>query len=660
MSTFYIPNSSGWADNGTMGDSARLRLKVDRTYSSANNRSTLTITVQSYCTRYGLKCGLLANALLTLNGNTVYSGGGTDQTSTGYYVQYQGNSSWANLMDNNTGNVVSWTTTVDHANDGSATFAFGVDFRFWHADPEVYTTFYGVTGSSTVTEPRASTVSASNGTFGTALAITVTRKNTAFKHTVTVKCLGRTETVATKSTTTSLSWTGAVATYAPLLPTAMSTTATIECKTYNGDTLVGTTSVTITMQLPSASVKPSTSIADSDPEGYKSTYGGYVATKSRLTLTLTNTLKYNAGVVSTRIVFDEAVYTASPATVDLPRSGSFLTTAKITDSRGQTSSTASKTITVLAYSAPAISAFSVRRCNQDGTANNSGAYCKVSYSVSVTALNNHNSRALVLKYKKRSASTYTSQSVTISSYSASGDVIFAADTESTYDVRLELTDDFSTTVRNTTLSTAYAFINFGTGSSAGIGIGMVNQHSKVLELAAGWGFRAFAEYVDGSTVSINDLTEPGCYRISISQSNDITYCGFDGMAIVEVMGFLKSGYVTRMMQRITSMVSGEAIVRISTDGTWSFSDPPVSIALNTLVASGTSRTIKLRPWHVYSASVYGKVWIIYSRATDQEPIVRALDAYTSTTTLSCTAGSNCTVVLGNTSSSGYYFGLHSM
>ena len=658
---FYIPDSTGWADNGTQGTNARLRLKVERVYNSATNTSTLTITPQSYSIYWGDKFQLLANALITLNGNTVYTGGGTDQSSVAISVTYAGSTDWKNVVDDTTGNPIAWQATVVHSNDGEATFAFGVNFRFYRADNGRYTTFYNVSGSKTVTEPRASTVSASNGTFGTALAITVTRKNTAFKHTVTVKCLGRTETVATKSAATSLSWTGDVATYAPLLPTATSTTATITCTTYNGDTAIGTSTVTVTMSLPAASVKPSTSIADSDPLGYKSTYGGYVATKSRLTLTLTNTLMYNAGLVSTRIIFDEAVYTASPATVDLPRSGSFLATAKITDSRGLTSDQASKTITVLPYTAPKISTMTVRRCDSDGTPNNSGAYFKVTYAVEVTSLNSHNSKALVLKYKKRSASSWTSETITISSYTASGDTsAYAADTESTYDVRLELTDDFSTTKRSTTLSTAYAFINFGTGKKAGIGIGMVNQHDKVLELAAGWGFRAFAEYVDGSTVSLNDLTEPGCYRISLSQANDVNYCGFDGLAIVEVIGLLQSGYTTRMMQRITSMASGEAIVRISTDGTWSYSDPPVSISLNTLIAASSSRTIKLRPWHVYSASAYGKLWVIYTRSASDTPIVRDLDMYSTGTTLTCTAGSNCTVVLGNTSSSGYYFGLHSM
>lgn len=482
--TFYIPNSSGWSDNGNQGDTAKLRLMVTRSYNAATNRSTLTITPQSYNVRWTQKCFLLKNALLKLNGNTVYSGGGTDQDSTSIYVQYTASSTWASAIDQSTGKTVQWTATVDHASDGSATFAFALSFRFYSTS--VYNTWYNVSGSASATEPRASSVSASNGTFGSAVAISVTRQSTAYTHTVTVACLGRTETVATKSSSTSLSWTGAVATYAPLLTNAMTTTATITCQTYSGSTLIGTTTVTITMTLPAATVKPSTAISLDDPTGYATTYGGYVATRSRLRVTLANTLKYGASLASTAITANGQNFSSSPATTAEIVAGRTSVTARITDSRGQASDTSTASITILAYSAPAITALSVRRCDQDGTANNAGAYCQVTYGVRVTALNNHNSRTLILKHKKKSVSSWTSQTITLSAYTETGTVIFAADTESTYDIRLELTDDFSTSARDTALSTAYTFLNFGTGALAGIGIGMVNTKQKTVELEGTW------------------------------------------------------------------------------------------------------------------------------------------------------------------------------
>lgn len=486
MATFYIPNESGWNDDNLFGEHAKLRLKVTRAYSTATNKSTLTITPQVWSDRYSGRPRLLANALLTVNGTTVYTGGSSNEwDSTGIYAVYSPSSTWADAMDSNTGKAVAWSTDVTHNSDGSVTFNFGVNFRFY-LDNSFYPTYYNVSGSASATEPRASSVSASNGTFGSAVGITITRASSSFTHTVTVSCLGRTETVATKTSSVSLSWTGAVATYAPLLTNAMSTTATITCQTYSGSTLIGTTTVTITMTLPAASVKPSTTISLADPTGYANTYGAYVATKSKLRVTLTNSLKYGASLASTTITANGQTFASSPATTNEIIAGKTAVTAKITDSRGQASDTASATITILAYAAPSITTFSVRRCDQDGTPNNYGAYCLVTYGLSVTALNDHNSITLTLNYKKRSASSYASESITISSYTANGTVVFAADTESTYDVQLVLADDFSSVQRTTNLSTAYTYINFGSGAYAGIGLGMVNTKPKTVELEGSW------------------------------------------------------------------------------------------------------------------------------------------------------------------------------
>ena len=480
MATFYIPSTSGWTDTGGLGEHSKMRLKVDRVYSSATNKSTLTITPQVWSDRYGGRANLYnETASFKVNGVSFYSGSST------IYATYNASNNWIDAIDGGTSRAVAWTAEVAHNSDGSATFSFAVSAR-WYQSSSFYPTFYGVTGSASATEPRASSVSASNGTFGSAVAITVTRAASSFTHTVTVTCLGRTETVATKTSTTSLSWTGAVATYAPLLTNAMSTTATIKCETFSGNTSVGSASITITMTLPAASVKPSTSISLSDPTGYASTYGGYVATRSKIRVALTNSLKYGATLAATAITANGQSFTSSPAVTSEVVSGRTSVTASIKDSRGQTSSTASASITILPYSAPSVASMSVRRCNQDGTANNSGAYCKVSYQLAITALNNHNSKALELKYKKRNASAYTTVTISVSSYTESSSYIFSADTDSTYDVQLIVTDDFSSTQRSTTLSTAYAFLNFGNGSTAGIGIGMVTQTSKAVEIEKSW------------------------------------------------------------------------------------------------------------------------------------------------------------------------------
>lgn len=568
MATFYIPSTSGWTDTGGLGEHSKMRLKVDRVYSSATNKSTLTITPQVWSDRYGGRANLYnESASFKLNNVSFYGGSST------IYVTYNASNNWIDAIDGGTGRAVAWTAEVAHNSDGSATFSFAVSAR-WYQSSAFYPTFYGVTGSASTTEPRASSVSASNGTFGSAVAITVTRAASSFTHTVTVTCLGRTETVATKTATTSLSWTGAVATYAPLLTKAMSTTATIKCETFSGSTSVGSASVTITMTLPAASVKPATTISLSDPTGYASTYGAYVATRSKIRVALTNSLKYGATLAATAITANGQNFTSSPAETSEVVSGRTSVTASIKDSRGQSSSTASASISILSYAAPAVRTMAVRRCDSQGVADDSGAYCLVTFSVAITALNNHNSKSLTAKYKKRSASTYTSTNIPISSYTDSGSFTFPADVDSTYDIQLVLSDDFSTTTRTTSLSTAYAFLNFGNGSTAGVGIGKVAEFPKSVDIASDWGIRvngALAGFPTPLVTSVsiaNKTYSMKMYKMGrfvVFNSPDDFSSVSTGMNLIGTIS--DSGFWPDETLRVPIANADSRFVQIGTDGT---------------------------------------------------------------------------------------------
>ena len=337
------------------------------------------------------------------------------------------------------------------------------------------------------TRPRASSVSVADGYFGSAVAITITRNSSSFTHTVTVSCAGVSETIATKSSTyPTINWTPAVATYAPKITNAMSATATVTVQTYSGDSLVGTATAACTLTFKAADVAPGVTIAHTDPQGYLSTYGRYVVTKSKIKVTLTPALKYGATVATVSITANGSTYNTNPATTDVISSASNTgISATITDSRGQTA-TAAAAIAIYDYTAPRINAFSAHRCTAAGADDNTGAYMQVSYDVAITALGNKNSKTLTIKYKKTTDSTYTSRSVAMSAYTASGSVIIAADVNSSYNVQMELTDAFSTTTIVDILPTAYTLMNYGAGVNGGIGIGKVSEKDKVLELGSGW------------------------------------------------------------------------------------------------------------------------------------------------------------------------------
>ena len=487
--TFSDYASTSW---GTLWSD--VEIDYTETYNVATNVTRVSISGVYFRTRGDTNFGTqVIRGRVKINGETVCSFSPGSSTAT----QINVTGSYSKL-DNGSG---SFYADVAHAADGTGSFTIAVDeaedasissvFGFWYSPLShkigVWGNDVGPQTITLTTRPRISSISATNANFGSAVSLSISRYNSAFTHTVRATCAGRTETIATRTSSTSLSWTPAVANFAPLITNAMSATATITCDTYNGNNLIGSSTTTCTLTFRAADVAPSVSIATTDPQGYLATYGRYVKSKSKIRVTLTNTLRYGATLSLTQITANGATYNSSPATTDVIASTSNTSvTARITDSRGQTA-TASVAIAIYDYTTPQINSFSVHRCNSDGTLNNSGAYMRVDYTVTVTALGNNNSKTLTLKYKKVSASSYTSQAVTLSSYTQTGEVHnVAADVNSSYNVQLVLSDNFASTTSELTLPTASTRMNWKPGENGGIAFGKVSEYDKTFEIADDW------------------------------------------------------------------------------------------------------------------------------------------------------------------------------
>ena len=174
MAIYYVPGEAGWNDNGGLGSAAQLRLKLERSYNAAANRSTLTVTMQGRAPNYGGPFYLLNNALVQLNGSTLYNGG-NGNAALRYYIRFRGDDAWHDLTDDDTGQTESWTATVDHAADGRATAAFSVTARLYFSE-SYFMTFNDLSASQALDETRHFTLSISAGTGS---AVTVLRNGTA-------------------------------------------------------------------------------------------------------------------------------------------------------------------------------------------------------------------------------------------------------------------------------------------------------------------------------------------------------------------------------------------------------------------------------------------------------------------------------------------------
>lgn len=384
------------------------------------------------------------------------------------------------------GTIKTGTVTVAHKSDGTASLAVSVKAA-------VYGTTVNCNGSGNFTLDtiaQKSNLDVANGAdLGIVYDFSVTKKSTSHTNTITWKCGTASGTIATKSSDTSFSWTPPIS-LASQNTTGTTVPITFTCTTYKGSVNQGSSSKTVGFNIPD-SVKPSCSIAlsDASDEDYKSLYGAYIKGKSIFKIVVNPTLAYGSALTGYKVSANDEIYTTQTSyTSVLKISGnSVKVTASVTDKRGRTGSTTA-TVKVLDYSAPKITLFKVGRCNEDGTANDEGGYIKVTFSASVVSLKpsttEKNFLGAKIEYKKTSGTEYTEETITdITGLSVtSKEVIFAADTESSYDVKLTINDVFETISKNTSVSTAYVVIDVHS-SGKGIGIGKVAELQGYVDFA---------------------------------------------------------------------------------------------------------------------------------------------------------------------------------
>lgn len=410
--------------------------------------------------------------------------------------------SWAVTVD---GKSYSGTNTVGIGNNATKTLANGVtvikhnsngtksfDYSF---SQQFSITFSGSTigtisgsGSGTLnTIPRASSLTVSNGTLGTAQTLTINRADSTFKHRIKYECGSASGYAVGSSSTftsdTSVSWTPPLS-LASQNTTGTSVSITLTLVTYNSSgTQVGTATKTISCAIPS-SVVPSCTIAVTDPTGFADTYGNPVKGLSKFKVVVTPTLAQGSPVASYSVTANSTKYTAASFTTGvLKSSGANTVSATIKDKRGR-SGNSSVSKTVLDYTKPTISKLGVKRCNSDGTSNMQGEYVQVTFTATVTSLNAKNTAKYTLKYKKSTATSYTSVDISAlqNVYSATDKTyIFPADTGSSYNVELSVKDNHSTVTRSTNVSTGFTLMHW-LANGLGMAIGKVAEISNVFDV----------------------------------------------------------------------------------------------------------------------------------------------------------------------------------
>ena len=271
-----------------------------------------------------------------------------------------------------------------------------------------------------------------------------------------------------------------------VIPSATSGTATVSVTTYSyGGQELGTDTYSFTITAPSSAVPTLSLAATRINNSVPSSWGIYVQGQSGVTITAT-AAGYQGSTISSYTISGGATGTQSSNVFTISTiysSGTITYTVKVTDSRGRTA-TASTSISVVAYTAPAFSATDAFRCIANGTASDTGTYISAKATGTFSSVSNKNSMTLKVQYALSTSGAY-SAAVTLTNGTASIIGNGSIDINYSFKVKFTLSDQFNTIEKVLNVGTAAFTVFFRQGGN-GVAIGKVSERANAVEINPDW------------------------------------------------------------------------------------------------------------------------------------------------------------------------------
>ncbi|EMG26238.1 DUF859 domain-containing protein [Streptococcus parauberis] len=325
--------SGSWGSNLTLDASY-----VVKSQDIAKNQSIITLTVKLKANGYAYITGASTKPL-TLNVN---GGGAIPQVD-------------VNISAGQTKTIWQADYPITHNADGTKSFTISSKL-------DINVSNYG---SATVAFPaympkinRTSTVNVPDATLGSAVNIAISKADTNYTSTLRYDWYGSTGTIVDKTTSTTYSWTPPIS-LASGIPNSVSGSGKIYIDTYSGTSLLGTSSTTLTANVPSSVVPTLSSVTLSDTNPKVSAIlssPNFLQVLSNIAVNFSGASgAYGSTIQSYKaeIVGKNQSTTTNGGTLGIMNyNGTYTIRATVTDSRGRTSTAKDTTITVLEYFLP--------------------------------------------------------------------------------------------------------------------------------------------------------------------------------------------------------------------------------------------------------------------------------------------------------------------
>lgn len=476
---------------GSIGTpSGKFNLMVEYSISQSIEGNYSDVTATGYVKRndsnYWPYNGYGGDGSLTIDGDTATSRVAYDLRTDGYKQ------------------IMSHSKRVYHNNDGtkSITISFSFDGRLSSGYPNGSI-------SQNITLPtiaRASDISCSSPYIGDSATITISKKSSSFTSTIWYVFGNVTNTIATKTYDTVLSFnTNSVKSqlYAQI-PNSQSGYGTMYCETFSGNTSIGTKSCTFYLYAKENDCKPTLSIAVVDTNSDVTTLLGsntkFLKYLSKPQVTFTMTAKYSSSISSYTMGVDNKYYYTSPKTFDTIENNTI--TGYVRDSRGFTTNV-SKTLDMVDYIKLHINYFDVSRpegISTQGILNINGVW----YNDDITS-NLTNTLTMELLYKLPSDSTWSSYgtltpSISGNTFSISNLTIGSSyDIDKEYQFKVIITDEVDEINQIEVLSKGHEVIAIGDDKIWLYGDVFINDYSLVNQFSTSE-VKTCMKWVDGKPI----------------------------------------------------------------------------------------------------------------------------------------------------------------
>lgn len=490
-----------------------MTLQIDYSYTQNTTANTTAVTAKLQLVgHYALYATALSGSYISVGG---------DRTDYSKSISYDGSGTTTTVL-------ATKTVTVSHNSNGTAScnlsgaFVMNGTYRGYSVGT--------MTVNSTITLPtipRSSsfTVSSSVNT-GSAISGTITPSSASFNHKIRLK-IGSTvkDTISLAVGTNTFSYTIPHSWF----PSSTSGTVLAELQTYNGTTLIATTSKNITANVPT-SVVPSISALKAASSVTSGTFANlYVQGKTTAKFTVTATAGSGSSIASYTYSgsgINTTVTTNTATTSTLQSSGTQTYTVSVKDARGRT---ASKTvsITVYPYATPSFGQPDVKRCDANGNLTESGTYAKYTVNSTYASVNGKNTRTVTVAYSSNGGSSYSAETTLQSTTDTAGTKTgvygggaFAI--SNAYVIRFTIKDAYGATKTITApLLSAQRPINIRSNGK-GVSIGAMST-KDAFEVSMAADFNSTVN-IDGNTTIGGTLTTTG----AINSKNNINMGGLNG------------------------------------------------------------------------------------------------------------------------------------